>query len=66
MADNGDLWDELLNEGREFLEGRGDDEFMYTLHELYGIDPDLAKDAIYEMTSDPVERHELWTAMMYE
>jgi hypothetical protein len=68
MADDGgDLWDDLINEGRGFLDGSSADEsFADTLHELYRLDPELAREAIYEMSDDGRERHELWTAMLYE
>lgn len=69
MADNGDgnAWDDLIGDLRELWDsGRDDDLVTDTLHELWVQDPDAFKDAIYEMTDNPAERHELWTAAMYE
>lgn len=65
-GDGGGLWDGLINEGREFLDGTGSEDFMDTLHEMYGLDPGMAYDAICEMTDSTAERHELYTAMLYE
>ncbi len=68
MADNGEgVWDDLIREARDYLDGVSDDvSFRDVLHELYGLDRDLFQEAIYEITDDPAERHELWTAAMYE
>jgi hypothetical protein len=69
--DGGNAWDDLIDDLRQgaddFLSGISDDtEFRDTLHELYVQEPDAFKEALYEITDDPRERHELWTAAMYE
>lgn len=66
-----DAWEELIDDLRgladEFLSGRSENvEFRDTLHELWIQDRDAFRDAVYEITDDPRERHELWTAAMYE
>jgi len=66
--DGGNLWDELIDDLRDLWNGGGDDELVHDmLHEMVvDGDMDALHEAIYAMTDDPSERHELWTAAMYE